>query len=41
MGNPYRCPKCDGTEITWDRRIGKTVCPNDGTPVNNYKKPLK
>jgi len=17
MGKPYRCPKCDGTEITW------------------------
>ena len=22
-------------------RFGKTVCTNDGTPVNNYKKPLK
>ena len=37
MGKTYRCPKCDGTEITWDRGIGKAVCPEDRTPVNNYK----
>jgi len=37
MVGTYRCPKCGGTEITWDRGIGKTVCPEDKTLVDNYK----
>jgi len=37
MGKTCRCPKCNGTEITWDRGLGKAVCPKDKTPANNYK----
>jgi len=37
MVGTYRCPKCNGTEITWDRGIRKAVCPKDRTPVNDYK----
>jgi hypothetical protein len=37
MGKKYCCPNCNGTEITWDRGIGKAVCPKDGTPLGNYK----
>ncbi len=37
MGKIYRCPICNGTDVTWDRGIGRAVCPNDGTRANNYK----
>jgi hypothetical protein len=33
----YRCPKCDGTEIGWDRGARKAACPKDETPVGNYE----
>jgi len=38
MEKTYRCPKCDGTEIAWDRGIRKAVCPKDRTPVAKYRK---
>jgi transcription initiation factor TFIIIB Brf1 subunit/transcription initiation factor TFIIB len=31
------CPECSGTEVTWDRRVGKAVCPNCGTPVSEFR----
>ena len=37
MVGTYRCPKCNGTEITWDRGTSKAICPKDKTPVKNYK----
>jgi len=37
MEKTYRCPKCNGAEITWDRGIRKAVCPKDRTPVDNYE----
>lgn len=37
MEKTYRCPKCDGTEIAWDKGIRKAVCLIDKTPVNNYE----
>jgi transcription initiation factor TFIIIB Brf1 subunit/transcription initiation factor TFIIB len=36
VGN-YTCPKCSGTEVTWDRGTGKAVCPKDKTSVDNYR----
>ncbi len=36
MGNAYHCPNCNGTEITWDYTLRKSVCPKDKTPVNDY-----
>jgi len=37
MVGTYRCPKCNGTEVTWDRANRKAICPNDRTPVNDYE----
>ena len=37
MVETYRCPKCDGTEIAWDRAARKAVCPKDKTLVSDYK----
>ena len=37
MDKIYRCPTCNGTEITWDRGLKKAVCPEDKTLVDNYK----
>ena len=37
MVGTYRCPKCNGTEVTWDRGLKKAVCPKDKTLVDNYK----
>jgi len=37
MEKKYQCPRCGGTEITWDRGTRKAVCPKDRTPVSNYK----
>jgi len=33
----YCCPECSGTEVVWDRRCGKAVCPKDGIPVSEFK----
>jgi transcription initiation factor TFIIIB Brf1 subunit/transcription initiation factor TFIIB len=33
----YCCPECSGTEVTWDRRVGKAVCPKDKTPVSEFR----
>jgi transcription initiation factor TFIIIB Brf1 subunit/transcription initiation factor TFIIB len=35
----YCCPECSGTEVTWDRKSGKAVCPNCGTPVSEFRLP--
>ena len=33
----YCCPECSGTEVTWDRSLGKAVCSKDGTPVSEFR----
>ncbi|UCF58775.1 MAG: hypothetical protein JSV15_06925 [Candidatus Bathyarchaeota archaeon] len=37
MGKTYQCPYCGGTEMVWDRGLGKTACPKDRTLVDSYK----
>ena len=37
MGKMYCCPDCNGTEVIWDRRTAKAICPKDGTPASNYQ----
>ena len=37
MVGTYGCPKCKGTEVTWDRGIRKAVCPKDRILVNDYE----
>lgn len=37
MEKTYRCPKCNGTVVIWDRGLEKAVCPKDKTLVDNYK----
>ena len=33
----YCCPECNGTEITWDRRLRKAVCVKDKTPISEFR----
>jgi hypothetical protein len=37
----YCCPECSGTVVTWDRRLKKAVCARDGTPVSEFRLPVK
>jgi len=33
----YCCPECGGSAVTWDRGLGKSVCPKDKTPVSEFR----
>lgn len=37
MGKEYHCPKCNGTEVIWDRGLRKFICPKDKTRLNEFK----
>lgn len=37
MGKKYYCPDCHGTEVMWDVRNAKAICPKDGTCVSEYQ----
>ena len=33
----YCCPECGGSEVVWDRGVGKALCPKDKTLVGEFR----
>ena len=37
MGKIYCCPDYHGTEVIWDMRTAKAICPKDCKPISEYQ----